>query len=330
VRVDVVEVAENTPRSLGPRDSPDTHTVPVAGSPPPPAHNILPLLVDIDPNAPQPGPRLGSTALPLDIDLNGPPSSPPGLGSPPPPAHHNRPFKLVIDPNAPQPGPRLGSTALPLEIDLNGPPSSPPGLGSPPPPAHHNRPFKLVIDVNASPQQSQEPTDSFDSGSHSKGSSTDHYDLASLGSSTDHYDLTSLGSPTHSSPHATGSEMSPMTSSAWEEMSTYFTKSPSRWPSQDLNPARLHGKLDIDLNRPPLSPGQTDDKPPLAQPSDPGSSKRPYPGPSLDPGPSKRPNRLLDPGPSTTSGSSSPGPLQHESEDIFSNLLSKVFKVLRG
>jgi hypothetical protein len=113
-------------------------------------------------------------------------------------------------------------------------------------------------------------------------------------------------------------------------------------------PPAHNNPLGIDLNDAAPQPGPTDDQPPPVPPSDPGRSKRPSSQP--DPGPSKRPYILSDPGLSSwasgpgpltwTLGSEpstwalgpsdpgppiahsppSPGPLQHESENLFSEL----------
>ncbi|KAF8490314.1 hypothetical protein F5888DRAFT_1892540 [Russula emetica] len=315
VRVDVMDVAEDvTPASrkrwnpsdkpwtnaadrsdtspgLDSRDSDNSHPLPVGS--PPPAHNNLPL--DMDLNAtPQPIP--GST----DSDN----SHPLPVGSPPP-AHNNLP--LDVDLNA-IPQPTLSDNSHPLPV------------GSPPP---ADKSLPLDLDLNATPQQSQEPTDGSDSGSHSTGWSTDDYDSTS----------TSIyNSDLMSSYHPSDAMISP---SAWRHgMSVFdFPNSETSTPSYNPNSQPQHGNLNIDLNRPPSSTGSTDDQPPPAPSSDSGSLKRPY-SPS-DPGPSKRPYSPSDSGPSTwayppsdagSSTPSSPRPLQHESENLFSELFRGRFK----
>ena len=236
---------------------------------------------------------------------------------------------------------------LPLDIDLNEPQ---PSLSdnSHPFPAHNDLP-----DLNASPQSSQEPAHSSDSGSYySTGSSTDDYDSASSSAHSSY---------SHSASSVSESDVS-MPSWAWYENSAFeFPKSTGSSPAHDSS--------ELDLNR--LL---------LAEPSDPGSSKRPYrpsspgpstwgyrpqdpgpstwgyhpqdPGPSTwgyspqDPGPSTpnpgsptRPHPLSDtkpstsntgpstsdPGPSTPRPPLSPWPVQYESEKIFSKLLRGRF-----
>jgi hypothetical protein len=202
-------------------------------------------------------------------------------------AHNN----LDIDSNAtPQPSLPVNSESHPVPV-------------GPPPPAHNN----LNIDLNAIPhwrwQPSQKPTGSSDSDSHStaSGSSTDE------NGDSDGYDSDGF--------HSMGSESSSdvtISPSAWYEMSVFeYPKSPGTSPPHDSS--------DFNLNHPLSSSGPTDDQPPLAPPSDPGSSERPYvpsdPGPSTwqyppsDPGPSTWAHPPSDPGPSTwTHPPSDPGP----------------------
>ncbi|KAI0268527.1 hypothetical protein BGY98DRAFT_1101474 [Russula aff. rugulosa BPL654] len=164
---------------------------------------------------------------------------------------------------------------LPLGIDLNEPQPSL-SVNSHPFPAHNDLP-----DLNASPQSSQEPTHSYSGSYYSTGSSTDDYDSASSSAHSSY---------SHSASSVSESDVS-MPSWAWYENSAFeFPKSTGSSPAHDSS--------ELDLNR--LL---------LAEPSDPGSSKRPYrpsgPGPSTwgyrpqDPGPSTWGYYPQDPGPST-------------------------------
>ena len=211
---------------------------------------------------------------------------------------------------------------LQLDEDINASPHSSPSVNSylpvgPPSPAHNNLPLNL--DLNASPQPSQEPADGSDLGSHSTGSSTDDYDLASSSTHSNHY-------------HPTGSEPSSDTIiSPWEWYEIWaISKSPSSSPSHDSNPPPRYGNLHVGSNRPLLSLGPTDDQPSPAPPSDPGPSTKSYPlldpgSSKSDPGPSTRPYPASDQGPSTHPPPS-PGPLQHESEDVLNELFRGRFK----
>ncbi len=203
-------------------------------------------------------------------------------------------------------------------------PSHPLPVGSPPPPAHNNLP--LDIDLN-------KPNNPLPMGSPHPAQNNWPSDL--------YLNLVSHspGSDDHDS-HSTS--MSVSIPSSYDNSVFNFPGSSGSSYSDDSD----------------SNSGPTDDQPPPAPPSDPGSSKRPLVYPPLDPGPSKRPYHPSeagpstwayyypppDPGPSTESypppdpgpstvptedtGPSaphsppSPGPLQDESETF----LSKLFK----
>ncbi|KAI0285149.1 hypothetical protein BGY98DRAFT_947415 [Russula aff. rugulosa BPL654] len=194
------------------------------------------------------------------------------------------------------------------------------------------------MDLNLTPPPSPEPTDGSDSSSQLTG-------------------VSAHGIPDPGSQLVSGVT----TSSSWL-YDTPTAQSPS--PSHNSNRPPPHDNLNKDSKRPLSSLGPTDDQPPSAPPlkrpyfssdtgpstwayppSDPGPSTRPDPpsgpGPSTwadppsDPGPSARPDPPSGPGPSTwadppsdpgPSTASSPGPLQHDSEEIFSELFRDRLK----
>ena len=208
-----------------------------------------------------------------------------------------------MDSNA-SPQPSLGSTdpdnSHPLPVD-------------PPQPAHNNLP--LNIDLNVLPKPSQEPTDGPDAGSHS----------------TD--------SPMHSgSLHSTDSmPVSPLP--GYDAETQVFSKSPSSSPSFDSNPPPQHGDFDIFYNRPlsdpvtlsdpgpprPYSPTDSglplSDQGPLRRPDSPSDSEEStgtyFPSDSEE---STRVHPSSSPGLSTPHPPPSPEPLEHDSEDHFSDL----------
>ena len=188
-----------------------------------------------------------------------------GLGLPapssPPPAHHDLP--LNPPPGSPQPSPGLADqdNTRPLPV------------GSPPP-AHDDMPVTLDMFFNHIDALFRLGLGMIDSDSPPPQAAHDNLLLK--------MDSNAPPGPPRLNPGPTDQDNShPL-------------------PVGPPTPAHNKLPLDLDLNV-PLQPSQgpIDDQPPPASPSDPGSSKRPYPFDDLDPRPSKTLYRPSDPGPST-------------------------------
>ena len=226
------------------------------------------------------------------------------VGSPLP-AHNNLPSPVHVDPNAflESPQPSLGSRQ-----------------------SGNSHPLPLDVGLNPPPQPHQDPTDDHDSASSSAHSGSSHLTATGYEAGTE----SELSSDAESEGTMTTSPQAARP--LWWEKSVFeFPKSSSPSPSHSSNPPSAHGDSDMDLNNPLPAPGPTDGQPP----SDPRSSKRPYP--LSDPGPMTRPRPLsyytrpsmLDSEPSTPHPPSSPWPLQHGSEGVFGDLFKGRFRFRR-
>ena len=225
----------------------------------------------------------------------------------------------------------------PMNLNLSPQPSlgsrdsNPPFPVASPPPTHNDWP--LDEDLDATPEPDQQPTHDTDPSSHSTDPQTDDHDSASSSThrGSSHSTGYDLSSPLHGSLNVDSNH--PLSSAGPTDDQPPLDVEPLRWaypssgsvPSTDDQPP-----LDVEPLRwaYPLSGSgtSTDDQPPLdveplrwAHPSS-GS------GPSTFSGPVTSPGSSTTSGPSPSHPPSSAGPLQHESENGYSELLKGKFK----